>query len=80
MAVRVKVIIRDKISGREVIANALANSGFEATTRKILIPRRVAELLGLWPVPEDAEVLPVEADLRDHLDLSEVEPDLPGVC
>jgi len=57
MAVRVKVIIRDKFSGREVVANALANSGFEATTRKILIPKKVAEILGLWPLPEDAEVV-----------------------
>ncbi len=61
MAVRVKLLIRDSKTGKEVIANALVNSGFETTTIKILIPKKLAEMLGMWPIPPEAEVTSLES-------------------
>ena len=49
MAVRVKLRIKARSSGRDVEAVALVNSGFETTTPQLLIPRRLAEALGIWP-------------------------------
>jgi len=52
MAVRVRV----RISGPrgDVETSALVNSGYEASTPQILVPRRLAERLGLYPPPENA--------------------------
>jgi len=49
MVVRVK--IRIWRGGREVETSALANSGYESETPQIMIPKRLAEILGLWPPP-----------------------------
>jgi len=49
VAVRVKLRIRARSSGRDVETAALVNSGFETTTPQLLIPRRLAEELGIWP-------------------------------
>ena len=49
MAVRVKLRIRARGSGRGVETIALVNSGFETTTPQLLIPRRLAEELGIRP-------------------------------
>lgn len=49
MAVRVKLRIRNRETGKVVETVALVNSGFEATTRKLVIPQRLAEVLELWP-------------------------------
>jgi len=47
MVIRVRVrVVRDN---RVVETVALANSGYEAETPQLLVPIRVAELLGLWP-------------------------------
>jgi len=51
VAVRVKIEI--VVGGRTLELVALANSGYEAETAQLLVPIRVAELLGLWP-PEGA--------------------------
>ena len=59
MAVRVRLRIRSLRSGREVVSLALVNSGFEAETPQLLIPRRLALELGLWPPPEDAYLMEV---------------------
>ncbi|MEM1870677.1 MAG: hypothetical protein QW517_06135 [Thermofilaceae archaeon] len=59
MAVRVKLRVRSLRSGREVVSSALVNSGFEAETPQLLIPRRLALELGLWPPPEDAYLVEV---------------------
>ena len=59
VAVRVKLRIRSLKSGREVLTSALVNSGFEAETPQLLIPRRLAIELGLWPPPEDAYLIEV---------------------
>lgn len=57
MAVRVKLRIRS--SGGEVVTSALVNSGFEAETPQLLIPRSLAAKLGLWPPPPEAYLVEV---------------------
>ncbi len=42
-----------------MVSSALVNSGFEAETPQLLIPRRLALELGLWPPPEDSYLLEV---------------------
>lgn len=59
MAVRVKLRIKCTRSGREAVTVALVNSGFEAETPQLLVPRRLALELGLWPPPEDAYLVEV---------------------
>jgi predicted aspartyl protease len=49
MAVRVRLRIKAKDSGSTVETNALVNSGFETLRPQLLVPRRLAEKLGLWP-------------------------------
>jgi len=53
VAVRVRLVLRR--GGRVVEAVALAISGYEAETPQILVPRAVAEILGLWPPPPGSE-------------------------
>jgi len=57
VAVRVKLRIKSLRTGRQVTTSALVNSGYEAETPQLLIPRRLAAELGLWPPPEDAQLL-----------------------
>jgi hypothetical protein len=45
--------------GGEVVTPALVNSGFEAETPQLLIPRSLAHRLGLWPPPPDALLVEV---------------------
>lgn len=59
MAVRVRLRIRSISSGREVETSALVNSGFEAETPQLLIPRSLAHTLGLWPPPPEAQLIEV---------------------
>ncbi|MCX8205305.1 MAG: hypothetical protein N3H31_06615 [Candidatus Nezhaarchaeota archaeon] len=59
MAVRVRLRIRSLKGGGEVASSALVNSGFEAETPQLLVPRRLAMELGLWPPPEDAYLVEV---------------------
>jgi hypothetical protein len=59
LAVRVKIRIKSLKSGREVLTSALVNSGFEAETPQLLIPRSLALQLNLWPPPEDAQLVEV---------------------
>lgn len=58
MAVRIKLRIRSK-GGREVLSSALVNSGFEAETPQLLIPRSLAAKLDLWPPPYEAQLIEV---------------------
>jgi hypothetical protein len=58
VAVRVKLRITS-VSGKEVITSALVNSGFEAETPQLLIPRSLARELGLWPPPLEAVLVEV---------------------
>lgn len=59
MAVRVRLRIKCLKTGKEVVTSALVNSGFEAETPKLLIPRRLSLDLGLWPPPEEAYLIEV---------------------
>ncbi len=58
MAVRVKLRITS-VSGKEAITSALVNSGFEAETPQLLIPKSLARELGLWPPPLEAVLVEV---------------------
>lgn len=59
MVVRVKLKIRSLLSGSEVVSSALVNSGFEAETPQLLVPRSLAVKLGLWPPPPQAYLVEV---------------------
>lgn len=63
MAVRVPVRIEAGKGGkgRAIETVAVANSGFEAHDAEILLPRLVAERLGLWPPPPGARAEPFES-------------------
>lgn len=54
MAVRVKIRIRS--SERESETSALVNTGFEAEQPEILLPAKLAEMLGLYP-PKPGSIL-----------------------
>jgi hypothetical protein len=58
VVVRVKLRIVSK-SGKEFTTSALVNSGFEAETPQLLLPRSLAYELGLWPPPPEAILVEV---------------------
>ena len=51
--------VRSRKTGKTVETPALVNSGFEADSPQLLVPRRLAEELGLWPPPPDAALVEV---------------------
>ncbi len=51
MVVRIRLKIRR--GDRVVETSALANSGYETETPQILVPKPLAEILGLWPPPSN---------------------------
>ena len=51
--------IRVRCKDTEVQTSALLNSGFEAETPQLLIPRPLAVKLGLWPPPPEAQLVEV---------------------
>lgn len=53
MAVRVRVRIAR--NGKEIVASALANSGYESETPQVLLPIEAAEILNLWPPEKNIE-------------------------
>jgi len=53
--VRVRLVLRR--GDRVLETPALANSGYEAETPQVLVPRVVAEILGLWPPPPGSETV-----------------------
>lgn len=59
MAVRVRLRIKSRYSTNEVVSSALVNSGFEAETPQLLIPRPLAAKLSLWPPPPEARLIEV---------------------
>ncbi len=54
MTLRVK--LRIKAGGREVLTSALINTGYEADVPSILLPKKLAEALGFYP-PATADVV-----------------------
>jgi len=59
MVVRVRLRVKSLRVSREITTSALVNSGYEAETPQLLIPRRLAVELGLWPPPEEAQLMEV---------------------
>lgn len=57
MALRVKVRLRR--GSKEVTTSALVSSGFETSSPDVVVPLRVAQLLGLWP-PPSGELITME--------------------
>jgi len=55
VAVRVRLKLRR--GDRVLETPALANTGYEAETPQILVPKLVAEILGYWPPPVEAETV-----------------------
>ncbi|MBS7657697.1 MAG: hypothetical protein QXL69_04405 [Candidatus Bathyarchaeia archaeon] len=56
MVIRIKVRLTS-IKGGEVVASAIANSGFESDEPEIIVPETIAEKLKLYPkFPEGVEV------------------------
>jgi len=53
VAVRVRVRIAG--NGKEIVASALANSGYESETPQVLLPIEAAEILNLWPPEKNLE-------------------------
>jgi len=49
VAVRLRIRIKSRSTGRELRATALLKSGFETVKPQLLVPIKVAEVLGLWP-------------------------------
>ncbi|MFQ6072634.1 MAG: hypothetical protein ACE5KT_08045 [Methanosarcinales archaeon] len=49
MGVRVKLKIKSLKSDSTLELNSLLNTGFESEVPEVILPQRVAELLGLWP-------------------------------
>ncbi len=84
MPVRVRLRLRSLVgSGVVIETNALINSGFTTERPQLLIPRRLAEKLGLWPLPPNTLIVelataggPVRNYLvPDALEVQVVEPD-----
>jgi len=57
MAVRVKISVESlkgsKI-GRATESNALLNTGYTGSSAEIIVPVKLAEVMGLWPLPIEA--------------------------
>ncbi len=56
---RVRLRIRSLVNGVVVETAALVNSGFEAESPQLLVPRPLAVRLGLWPPPPEAVLVEV---------------------
>ncbi|RLG82813.1 MAG: hypothetical protein DRO39_09160 [Thermoprotei archaeon] len=54
MPVRLRIAIRSRLSGKELLVKALVNTGFTSDTPDIAVPVPLAEALGLWPIPREA--------------------------
>lgn len=60
MAVRVRLLIRSLDTNVEVLTAALVNSGHEVEEPEILLPRRLAEFMGVSLKPPRARVMVYE--------------------
>ena len=57
MAVRVRLLIRSLDTNVEVLTAALVNTGYEVEEPEILLPRRLAEFMGISLKPPRARVM-----------------------
>jgi len=54
LPVRVRVKLESMVNSKSLVTPALLNTGFTTDELDILIPREIAEKLGLWPPPPNA--------------------------
>jgi len=77
MAVRIKLRVKSKSTGKELEVNALVNSGFETIKPQLLTPVKVAESLGLWPLPHGAyevkEYVTAGGSIKNYVISDEIE-------
>jgi hypothetical protein len=59
MAVRIKLKLKSKTSGRIMETSALINTGFETENPQILIPVRLAKELLLYPPPYTSNIIEI---------------------
>jgi hypothetical protein len=59
MAVRIKLKLKSKTSGRIMETSALINTGFETESPQILIPVRLAKELLLYPPPYTSNIIEI---------------------
>jgi len=57
VAVRVRIRIEAPSLNNVAESSALVNTGFETERPQLVLPRRLAEKLQLWPPPREAEVV-----------------------
>ena len=55
MAVRIKLKLECKLSGKIIETAALVNSAFESIRPELIVPRKLAEELGIWPCPPGSQ-------------------------
>jgi hypothetical protein len=53
--VAVRVRVRIARNGKEIVASALANSGYKSETPQVLLSIEAAEVLNLWPPEKNLE-------------------------
>ncbi len=83
MPVRVRMRLRSLLNNRVIETSALVNSGFTTERPQLLVPRKLAEELGLWPPPPSAllvELATAGGPIRNYLvynavEVQVVEPD-----
>jgi len=83
MGVRVRLKLRARLTSREVDTSALVNSGYEVAEPEILLPRRLAEYLGIPLAPPHARALTYETPIGFYRMLfipAGVDVHLVGVC
>ncbi|RLE57789.1 MAG: hypothetical protein DRJ40_00815 [Thermoprotei archaeon] len=77
MAIRVKLRVRSRSTGKVLEVNALVNSGYETERPELLVPTKVAELLGVWPSPPRPYIakdyFTTGGPIRNYVLLDEVE-------
>ncbi len=54
MPTRVKVVLRK--GDKEIATSALLNTGFTSDQLDVLLPKKLAEVIGLWPPPEGSRI------------------------
>ncbi len=76
MPVRIRLRLRSLINSRVVETVALVNSGFTTERPQLLVPTKLAEVLGFWPPPPHArlvELATAGGPVRNYLVYNAVE-------
>ena len=59
MGIRVSIRIINPHNNRSIITSGLLNSGYESREPEITIPKKLAEQLGYYPLPNNARIITV---------------------